>query len=133
MSRNYIIDFDVKIIYNYSKANKDAVNTIVGRHESSEKITVLELGAGCGNTLGNLKYLFPNAELYGIEENELAVKYAVENVEIIVGDWKTMEFPFEENFFDYAIYTNRDNHVVDEELLISRLERYVKEDGMLII
>ena len=116
-----------------SLLNTEAMETLSRRHTGSEKIAVLELGAGCGNTLGSLRYLFPQAELYGIEEDALAVKYAVQNVEITAGDWKTMELPFAEHFFDYVIYSNRWGQPVDEELLISRLEKYVKEDGMLII
>ena len=116
-----------------SLMNAEAVQTILSSNTGEAPIAILELGAGCGNTLGRLRYLFPQAELYGIEDDGLAVKYAVKDIEIIVGDWKTMDLPFEEHFFDYVIYSNRWGNLVDEELIIKRLERYVKENGMLII
>lgn len=116
-----------------SLINWEAVETLLSRHTRSDKFTVLELGAGCGNTLSKIKYLFPQADLYGISEDELAVKYGVSNVSLNTGEWKTMEFPFEEKFFDYIIYSNRLAENVDEQLLVDRLERFIKEQGILLI
>lgn len=122
--------FDITM---HSEIDMETVGAIADRHTADEKIAILEIGAGCGNTLSRLRYLFPQATLYGIEEDGLAVEYGAKNVEIMVGDWKTMELPFEEHFFDYIIYSNRWKQPVDEELLMSRLEKYAKEDGRLYV
>ncbi len=116
-----------------SAGNSEAVESLLANHKPEDEIAILEIGAGCGNTLGRLRRLFPNAILCGIEENELAVKYAIKNVPILAGDWRTMEFPFAAGTFDYVIYTNRREEMVDEELLISRVEKYAKDDAILIV
>lgn len=131
-NNKYLINKWQVDIWNHSLMNEEAVKIISERHQQDESFTVLEVGAGCGSTLSRLKYLFPKALVCGIEKEELAVEYASGNVEILVGDWKTMNLPFKEHVFDYIIHSNRDGKEVDDELLMSRLERYVQEDGMII-
>ena len=98
----------------------------MAKYDSDAKISVLEVGAGCGSTLSRLKYLFPKAYLYGIEEDALAVKYSVKNVKILTGDWRTMELPFEESIFDYVIYTDRWGKGEDMEEFRKQFEKYIK-------
>jgi len=131
-NHKYLIDKWQVDIPTHSLMNEEAVRIISERHQRDESFTVLEVGAGCGSTLSRLKYLFPKALVCGIEKEELAVKYAAANVEIFVGDWKTMKIPFKEHVFDYIIHSNRDGAAVDDELLMSRLEGYAKEDGQII-
>lgn len=112
--------------YINSLINEEATNILLAKYDSDAKISVLEVGAGCGSTLSRLKYLFPKAYLYGIEEDALAVKYSVKNVKILTGDWRTMELPFEESIFDYVIYTDRWGKGEDMEEFRKQFEKYIK-------
>lgn len=38
---------------------------------------LVHIGSGCGNMLGHIHYLYPNAELAGVEENDAARKFAI--------------------------------------------------------
>ena len=59
-----------------TRINHIAIGKIqAGRRQN---FRVLEIGCGCGATLMHLKYLFPEAKVYGIENNPVAAQMAVQ-------------------------------------------------------
>ncbi len=44
--------------------------------------SVLHINCGCANMLGHIKYLYPNAELVGVEESDIIRKYAVSCIKV---------------------------------------------------
>lgn len=80
-NRQYMIEkygFDVPA---YCNPNEDAIRKI--EKDRYEQFSVLEINAGCGATLSRIKYLYPNANVYGVEKNDNARKYAVEGITIV--------------------------------------------------
>ena len=65
----------------YAAMSENEYKFILGLSEKGytrdSKFSLLHIGCGCGNMLGHVKYLFPNAELAGIEENDIAREFAI--------------------------------------------------------
>lgn len=97
-----------------------------------DAITVLELGCGCGATLSRIKYLYPNAKVYGVELNEEAVKYSTYMGKIIAGNIETMELPYESEMFDYILFGDVLEHLHDPQQMLQRIKRFLKKDGTVI-
>lgn len=113
-------------IITYSQPNIEAVLQL-GREDKNKRIRILEIGAGSGNTLSKIKYLFPQAEVYGIEENEQAVSYGVKDIPIVVGNWRNMDIPFEKGYFDYIICTRSQSSEMRE--MKECFQGYLNENG----
>lgn len=92
---------------------------------------LLEVGAGSGNALGRAKYLYPNAEMVGVEENEIVLSNAIETVPILCLDWKKDKLPFLPKFFDYIIYNDRWDEKIDREVVEQYFSQYLKDNGKL--
>lgn len=121
----YLLDkwkFDIPT---FSLANMKAIKQI--KAEKNAHIRVLEIGAGMGSTLSRIRYLYPNAEVTGVEKNALAVRYAIDSVEIICGNWEE-ELPLEEDYFDIILYTKRGDKEVDKLKFIERVGKYLRRD-----
>ena len=86
-----------------SEVNQKAIGKI--KRRSDENFSVLQIGAGCGATLARIKYLYPNAEVYGIEACKEAVEVAPENIVMECCDLDSGNLPFEKREFDYIIST----------------------------
>lgn len=109
--------------------NNEAVLKITADRDAP--IKVLEIGAGSGNTLSKIKYLYPLSEVYGIEEDAGAVRYAIKNIPILAGNWKETEIPFKEKYFDYIIYTDKGQND-DLNSLKEFFSLYLKPQGKFI-
>lgn len=114
----------------YSYARIELVERIhAGKRDA---IRVLELGCGCGATLARIKYLYPNAEVYGIELSEEAVKYGKYLGKIIAGNIETMELPYQTGMFDYILFGDVLEHLHDPQKMLCRVKELLKPDGVLI-
>ncbi|MFW2492015.1 glycosyltransferase [Clostridium chromiireducens] len=120
---------------NYQSLLKfDIINRINEPRE--KKINILEFNCGLGSTLLRLKYMYPNARLYGIEINKNVAKICEKIIETITED-------FEENyimnfnetkigFFDYIIIGNKLQFSKNPSKLLTELKKFLKPDGYVI-
>ncbi len=60
-------------------------------YDGDSRFRLLYIGAGCGNAMSRIKYLYPKAEVIGIEENETAIRYAIQGLRIYPADKVTNE------------------------------------------
>ncbi len=74
-------------------------------YNRDSRFRLLYIGAGCGNTLSRIAYLYPNAEVIGIEENENAVKHAIKSLRIYQANMVTQD---DIGNIDIVITNNRD-------------------------
>ncbi len=51
-------------------------------YDKNSRFSLVHIGCGCGNMLGHIHYLYPNAILAGIEENPIARKFAISCIDI---------------------------------------------------
>lgn len=100
--------------------------------DAKKSIRVLEVGCGAGVTLGKIKYLYPNAEVHGIEIVEEVASIGAANFDIICHNIETMDIPYEKKYFDYIILGDVLEHLVRPDLLLERLKNYLKDDGYVI-
>lgn len=108
----------------------ELVNAIT--HKRDDYFSVLEIGAGSGNMLGRLKYMYPNASIYGIEDNSMVVEKAISAVPILCLNWKTDKLPFLNAFFDYIAVYERDSSDIDKDMMERIVSPMLKENGRLI-
>ncbi len=48
----------------------------------NSSFTIVHVGCGCGNMLGRVHYMYPRAEIYGVEENEAARHFALSFIKL---------------------------------------------------
>lgn len=111
--------FDVP---NKSQVYREAVQTL--GHNWDDSFSVLHIGAGCGSTLARIKFVYPNAEVYGIENCREAVECAPDSIEIIYCDFRKDEFPYDDKRFDYIICSDN----TEKE----RYSQYLTDQGVVI-
>ena len=90
-------------VLNKSEVNQKAIDEI--KRQPDEKFSVLQIGAGCGTTLARIKYLYPNAEVYGIEDSREAVEVAPEQSNVVWCNLYSDSFPFERIEYDYVFFS----------------------------
>lgn len=100
--------------------------------EMKETFRVLEIGCGCGATLMKLRFLNPNAQIFGIEKDEIMAKIASNNCVVICGDIKSIVLPYEKNYFDYILIRDVEKFLNNIEEILGKIEKYLKNEGMFI-
>lgn len=94
---------------------------------------VLEVGCGTGSTLIKLKELHKAQEIYGLELNGEVVQEHIKDIDkVIIGDVEHIEPPFQEEFFDYIIFADVLEHLVEPEEVLKKYMKYLKRDGCII-
>lgn len=115
----------------YFYPRRELVNLI---EEPTEKtMNILDIGCGCGAMLGYIKGLYPNTTAYGVEIVEKAAGFAKHMADVVCGDIETLDFPWEEEFFDYIIMGDVLEHLRRPDIVLKRLHKHVKKGGHIIV
>ena len=94
---------------------------------------ILEVGCGTGSTLIKLKELHKAQEIYGLELNGEVLQEHIKDIDkVIIGDVERVEPPFQEEFFDYIIFADVLEHLIEPEEVLKRYMKYLKKDGAII-
>lgn len=101
-------------------------------HPKEEKISVLEVGCGCGTTLARIKYLWKNAEIFGIELNEKVAELGANVGNVVPGNIENFAFPYEKKSFDYIILADVLEHLHEPAESLKLLMEYLKDDGRIL-
>ncbi len=120
-------------IHYYGNARSDIINMMVA--DEKDPIKVLEVGCGVGGTLMAIKNKYKNSSLYGIEYIEKVGKIAkaltITN-DVIIGNIETLELSYEEEMFDYIIFGDVLEHLIDPWETLRKLKKYLKKDGFIL-
>lgn len=100
--------------------------------DAKQPLQILQAGCGWGATLARIKYQYPNAQVYGIEETEQVAKFGHYLADITVGDIKEMQFPYQEQSFDYIFVGRELRENKEITLICERLKKYLKGTGKII-
>lgn len=114
----------------YTKANQQIISLINRDKESS--IRVLEVGCGGAATLAGIQYLYPNAEVKGIELVEEVVRLNRGQTDVIQGNIETMQLPYDEKYFDYIIFGDVLEHLYEPEAVLCKMKPYLREGGQFL-
>lgn len=115
----------------YANVRTDLIEKL--KQNQMDHFRVLEIGSGCGSTLARIRYQFPNAKVYGIEESDDVVKWEQYLGSIIAGDIETMELPYEKKFFDYILFGDGIEDRYDLNAVCRKLQDYLTEGGRFVI
>lgn len=120
--------FDVEY-YQYSRP--ELIALIEAVPETS--LRILDVGCGGGALMGRIKGLYPKAEVYGIELVPEVAEIASLMGTVLCGDIEHMEILWDEEYFDYIIFGDILEHLVDPQNVLKRIKRYLKPGGHIIV
>lgn len=89
---------------------------------------ILQIGCGWGATLARIKHLYPDAKVYGVEEDETVASFGKYLAEISVGNAEELEFLYPLNYFDY-IFVDETYPIHNLKGFQHKLKKYLKEGG----
>lgn len=95
-------------------------------------IKVLEIGCACGATLLQIKNIYKNAKLYGIELSEHAAVDAGLIAEVSAVNIETSELSYPHEFFDFIIMADVLEHLENPWTVLERIRKYLKSDGKIL-
>ncbi|MEK6831043.1 MAG: methyltransferase domain-containing protein [Nanoarchaeota archaeon] len=99
------------------------------------KLRILDIGCGTGDSLVLLNKLNPNLNLYGLDISgkmlEKANKKLKEKAILKLGEVE--KIPFKRNSFDYIITTEAFHHFPNPESALKEIYRVLKKKGKLIL
>jgi len=106
-------------------------------NEPMEKnLNILEFNCGLGATLLRLKYMYPNARLYGIEINKNTSRICKKIIDVMTEEFEEnyiMNFKESKvDFFDYIILGNKLQFSKDPWKLLKEIKKFLKPGGYII-
>ncbi|GCD08708.1 glycosyltransferase [Clostridium tagluense] len=99
----------------------------------TEEFNVLEIGCGCGANLLEIKNIFKNANVYGIESNKNAGEIAKTFAKVIIGNIDNCELAYEDRFFDYMIFSSIEVDLNESFKIPIFIKKHLKGDGLILI
>src|SRR5665647_1112893 len=94
---------------------------------------ILDVGCGAGGTLRKLKELGKANEIVGIEINEGVARNSSDALdELHIGDVETMDLPYPEKYFDYILFADVLEHLINPWRVLDIYRNLLKDDGYLI-
>lgn len=75
--------FDSRVHCSVSDNERAFVDSIRERgYDRESKFSLVHVGCGCGDMLGSVKYLYPNADICGVEEDDRVRRFAITSVPV---------------------------------------------------
>ena len=108
----------------------EIVNLITS--SKNDKMRILDVGCALGATIRRIKYQFPEAEVYGVEEREIIGRLAGSNYPITATNLDNLDFLEDADQFDYVILEDAIGFMDHPENLLVKVQGYLKPEGILI-
>lgn len=115
----------------YFYPRPELVNLV--NEDRERPLNILDIGCGCGAICAYLKGKYPNASTFGVEIVPEAASIAKHIADTVCGDIETLNFPWEEDFFDYVIMGDVLEHLREPSLVLKKLLPHIKKGGHIII
>lgn len=96
-------------------------------------LNILEIGCACGATLLEIKNLYPNANIYGVELDKDTAEIPKTFANITIGDIENFNLNYKENFFDYIILADVLNYLKYPVKTLENIKKYLKYKGKVLI
>ncbi|MEI6101016.1 MAG: glycosyltransferase [Eubacteriales bacterium] len=105
---------------------------IINEPDRFKKMNVLELGCGIGVTLLKIKNIYPNAVLFGQEQNEKMAEISKNIASVSVRGMGDFPMDFAEESFDYILIGNNLEIAENPEWYLFEIKKYLKPGGFII-
>lgn len=96
-------------------------------------MNILDIGCGCGAMLGRIKGIYPSASVHGIELVPEAADIAKHMGDVICADAESVEFPWQEEYFDYVIMGDVLEHLREPDIVLQKVYKCLKKNGHIIV
>ncbi|HSW88401.1 MAG TPA: class I SAM-dependent methyltransferase [Candidatus Saccharimonadales bacterium] len=96
---------------------------------------ILDIGCGTGHLANEIKKIYPNANITGIDISKKAIaigKKAYKQITLLQGDAEK-NLPFASACFDLVISGEHIEHLQDPDTYLSEINRILKKDGILLL
>jgi len=100
--------------------------------EKDAPIKVLEVGCGCGATLVEVKNRYKNAKLFAVEFAQTPAKIASRYAETRATDIEHTNLDFSVEHFDYIIFADVLEHLVDPWKVVRMFKDYLTPSGAML-
>lgn len=97
-----------------------------------KEMNILEVDCGRAATLLRLKYLYPYAELYGVEANKSIADITSKLIPCLAKEIEDFPLEFKDTLFDYIILGDFLQYSIDPRKLLKELRKYLKPQGYVI-
>jgi GT2 family glycosyltransferase/glycosyltransferase involved in cell wall biosynthesis/Flp pilus assembly protein TadD len=116
---------------NYSTfIRQEVINNI--QDPIDKDINVLEIGCACGATLLKIKDIYKNARIFGIELDESAAQIAKAFADVKAENIENENLSYEEEYFDYIIFADVLEHLIDPWKVLKNMKKYLKPQGKIL-
>lgn len=103
-------DGDRKICYGGYKYIDDrwnnVINAMIKTYKLNDNAKILDIGAGKGFMMYDMKKIMPNAEIKGVDISRYAIENAKDEVRADIHKASATELPWRDNYFDLVISIN---------------------------
>lgn len=127
--KNFYKKWGFSTLY-FSSIRDDLISFI--NCDKQKQINVLEVGCSCGATLAEIKNIYTNANVYGIELNPNSAKIASIVADVKNCNIEEKDLGYSENFFDYIIFGEVLEHLYDPWTVLDNIKKYLKADGTVL-
>lgn len=100
--------------------------------DSTEELSILEIGCDCGVNLLALKNKYHKAHLYGVEINRSAAQIASHIAQVQIANIEDRALQFENVKLDYIIFGDVLEHLRDPKATILYCRSLLKDDGKIL-
>lgn len=117
---------------NYFDSRSDIVS-ILKDSCSLEKDNVMVVGTGCGGILSCLKGVFPDAQIYGMEQDQYMAQIAdriADTIWVNLDEWKGKELA---DTFDVIIINDMLECTENPETVLAELAKMLKKEGQMFL
>jgi Methylase involved in ubiquinone/menaquinone biosynthesis len=120
--------YNEKSLRYFNNFRRDLADLIpCGKHR------VLDVGCGSGFNLVALREMGKAERTFGVEINgSIPDNFHRELDRVFIGDVESMELPIEEKYFDYIIFGDVLEHLIDPGMVLKKYARYLKDDGFVV-
>ena len=114
----------------YAHARTELIDLL--SDEANAPINVLEIGCGAGATLAKILYRYPNASVKGVELDRKIAVLGSNYLDIRQGNIESDDLNYEKGSFDYIIFGDVLEHLLDPDAAIQKVLPLLKSDGHII-
>lgn len=108
------------------------LEVLIHENDKYKELNILEVGCRLGVNLLRLKYKYPNAKVYGIENNEYLSRITKHVVNLSTKEIGEFPLDFNEGFFDYIFIGNYIEKLKDGIGFLKNIKKYLKNSGYIV-